>query len=76
MSMAAWVALAAVNIGAIGYLRQRNRPGSVPRAVSMLIAAVSLVDALFVAAISPVLAVICWAGFALTLALQRFVPGT
>ena len=55
----------------------RRRPGDVPRAVVSLIAGMSLLDALLIAGTGAVatawLAVVC---FALTLALQRLVPGT
>lgn len=55
----------------------RRRPGDVPRAVVSLIAGISLFDALVVAGEGAtavaLFAVLC---FALTLALQRFVPGT
>jgi UbiA prenyltransferase family len=55
----------------------RRRPGDVPRAVISLIAGISLLDALLIAGAGD--ASIAWlavAGFALTLACQRFVPGT
>jgi hypothetical protein len=49
----------------------------VKRAVTQLIAGISLLDALLVASHgSTVLAALCVAGFAATLFLQRFVPGT
>jgi hypothetical protein len=76
MSAAAWIVLALVNVIAVEGLRRRSTPGAVPRAVSRLIAGISLVDALLVAAISPIVALVCWFGFLLTRALQRFVPGT
>jgi len=53
--------------------RRRN----VKRAVTQLIAGISLLDALIVAANGqPLLAVACVLGFGATLFLQRFVPGT
>ena len=54
--------------------RQRN----VPRAVTGLIAGISLLDAIVIAAVSPELAgpALALAGLLLTRALQRFVPGT
>jgi UbiA prenyltransferase family len=76
MALAAWAALAAANLVAVEELRRRTRPGAVPRAVSHLIAAISLVDAVLVAALSPLTALVCWLGYALTRAFQRFVPGT
>lgn len=76
MALAAWIVLALVDVAAVKVLARRSAPGAVPSAVSRLIAGISLVDALLVAAISPAAALICWLGFALTRALQRFVPGT
>lgn len=53
--------------------RRRN----VPRAVAFLLAGISLLDAVLIAgADAPALAWLAVAGFALTLALQRVVPGT
>lgn len=54
--------------------RQRN----VPRAVTGLIAGISLADGVLIAAVSPELAgpALALAGLLLTRALQRFVPGT
>ena len=51
---------------------------NVPRAVTGLIAGISLVDGVLLAAVSPELAgpVLALAGLLLTRALQRFVPGT
>jgi 4-hydroxybenzoate polyprenyltransferase len=72
----AWFVLAAVDLASIRALKERRAPGAVPRAVATLIAGISLVDALFVAAVAPWLALPCWAGFVLTRALQRVVPGT
>jgi hypothetical protein len=57
-------------------LRRRAEPGAVPRAVADLIAGISLLDALLVAAVSPSVMVLCWAGYGLTRALQRIIPGT
>lgn len=61
---------------ALWFLRRRG-PGDVPRAVISLIAGISLLDALLIAGAGA--AGIAWvavAGFVLTLALQRLVPGT
>jgi hypothetical protein len=66
----AWVGVA------LWFLRRR-RPGDVPRAVVSLIAGISLLDALLIAGAGAT--GVAWlgvAGFALTLALQRFVAGT
>jgi 4-hydroxybenzoate polyprenyltransferase len=55
----------------------RAGPGDIPRAVVSLIAGISLLDAMLVSAAgSPALAVLCVAGFALTLLGQRYVSGT
>lgn len=55
----------------------RRHAGDIPRAVVTLIAAISLLDAMLVAlAGHGSLAVLCVLAFALTLLLQRFVPGT
>lgn len=76
---AAWLfltALAAVLAVAIG-LAARRRPGDIGMAVVLLLAAISLLDALLVAGAGrPGLAILAAAGFPLTLLLQRFVPGT
>jgi len=54
-----------------------RKPGSIPRAVVSLIAGISLVDALMIAiAGQPVLAAVAVLGFGLTLAFQRYIPGT
>jgi 4-hydroxybenzoate polyprenyltransferase len=74
--VAAWLALAAVDLASVRLLKERRAPGAVPRAVATLIAGISLVDAVFVASVAPWLALPCWAGFILTRALQRVVPGT
>ena len=76
IAVAAWLALAAVDATAVRRLAQRGSPRAVPQAVSSLIAAVSLVDALLVAAVAPLAVPICWLGYPLTRAFQRFVPGT
>lgn len=75
----AWLfltALAAVLAVAVG-LAARRRPGDIGRAVVLLLAGISLLDALLIAGAGrPGLAAVAAAGFALTLALQRLVPGT
>jgi UbiA prenyltransferase family len=61
---------------ALRFLRRR-RPGDVPRAVVSLIAGISLLDAVLIAGAGDrAIAWLAVLGFALTLALQRFVPGT
>jgi len=76
VSAALFVALAAWVAYALHFL-WRRRPGDVPRAVVSLIAGISLLDAVFIAACgSAILAGCAVAAFLLTLALQRFVSGT
>ncbi len=59
------------------YFVRRRAPGDIPRAVVSLIAGISLVDAVLVAGHGlTTLALLCVAGFLLTLVLQRFVAGT
>jgi 4-hydroxybenzoate polyprenyltransferase len=72
----AFFALVAADVAAIRLLANRAIPGAVPRAVAELIAAISLVDALLVAAISPVTAAVCAAGYVATRLLQKVIPGT
>jgi 4-hydroxybenzoate polyprenyltransferase len=61
---------------AIAWL-QRREAGDVKRAVTLLVAAIALVDATFAASAgNTAIAIICCALFALTVLLQRFVPGT
>jgi 4-hydroxybenzoate polyprenyltransferase len=68
--LVAWVLVAL-------YLIRRRGPGDIPRAVVSLIAGISLLDAMLVAASGAgLLALVCVAGFGLTLAAQRFVAGT
>jgi hypothetical protein len=67
---AAWV------LYALWLLRRRTK-GDVPRAVVSLIAGISLLDAMILCAADAAgLAMVAVAAFALTLAMQRFVPGT
>ncbi len=54
----------------------RRRPGDVPRAVVSLIAGIALLDALLISTTSTGLSWLAVTGFALTLLLQRYVPGT
>ncbi len=60
-----------------GFLLRRRGPGDVGSAVGLLIAAIALVDALAAASTGAVnVALLCAGFFALTLLLQRHVPGT
>jgi len=69
--------LFALWVGVALWFLRRRRPGDVPRAVVSLIAGIALLDAVLIAAAgSPGVASLAVAGFALTLALQRLVPGT
>jgi len=67
-------------VGAVGraiYLLMTRPRGGVPRAVGLLIAAVSLVDAAFIASVGAMgPALVALAGFFATLALQRYISGT
>ena len=68
-------------IGCAGYaiylLAARPMPGAVPRAVGLLIAGISLVDAALLAAVGEVVpALAAMLGFPATLLLQRYIPGT
>lgn len=61
---------------ALKFIR-RAGPGDIPRAVISLIAGICIVDGLLIAgAGDPELGALALVGFVLTLALQRFVPGT
>ena len=70
--------LAAADIAAVHLLAQRAAPDAVPRAVSMLIAAICLVDALAVVLYGggTLLACICASGYLLTRLFQTVIPGT
>lgn len=72
----AFTALALADAVAVAGLEARASPGSVPRAVAALIAAISLVDALAIAPHAPTLALVCAAGYLLTRLAHRVVPGT
>jgi UbiA prenyltransferase family len=70
-------ALFALWIGVSLWFLWRRWPGDVPRAVVSLIAGIALLDAVLIAAAgAPGIAWLAVAGFILTLALQRLVPGT
>jgi hypothetical protein len=59
------------------YLLKTRPPGGVPRAVGLLIAGISLLDAAFMAGVGATAAVLlAVAGFFATLILQRFISGT
>jgi hypothetical protein len=67
----------ALAVAVAAALLQRRHAGDIGRAVPLLIAAISLFDAVVIAAAGlPALAGFAAAGFALTLALQRAIPGT
>jgi 4-hydroxybenzoate polyprenyltransferase len=70
--------LCAADIAAVRLLTHRAAPDAVPRAVSMLIAAICLVDALAVALYGGgiLLASICASGYSLTRLFQTVIPGT
>ena len=70
--------LGAADIAAVRLLAQRAAPDAVPRAVSMLIAAICLVDALAVVLYGGgiLLACICASGYLLTRLFQTLIPGT
>jgi 4-hydroxybenzoate polyprenyltransferase len=76
--IAAFVLLLAADAFAIWLLAKRPVPGAVPLAVSGLIAAICLVDALAIAAVGGdiVIVVICALGYPLTRLFQRSIPGT
>jgi hypothetical protein len=70
--------LYAADIAAVRLLAQRAALGAVPRAVSMLIAAICLVDALAVALYGggALLVCLCASGYLLTRLFQTAIPGT
>ena len=75
----AWALVVCLAIWALICLRfvVRRGPGDIPRAVVSLIAGISLLDAMLIAAVGQsMLAVVALAAFVLTLLLQRVVPGT
>ncbi|MFZ2650152.1 MAG: UbiA family prenyltransferase [Burkholderiaceae bacterium] len=64
-------------MGVALWLLRRRAKGDIPRAVVSLIAGISLLDAMLIAAIGPAaLAGLALLGFGVTLALQRFISGT
>ncbi|MCM2311558.1 MAG: UbiA family prenyltransferase [Steroidobacteraceae bacterium] len=71
-----WLLLCGWVAYALSFLRRR-RAGDIPRAVGYLLAGICLWDALVIAAAGqPVVALLAVAGFALTLALQRYIAPT
>ena len=72
-----YLALIGCMTAAIYLLAARPIPGAVPRAVGLLIAGISLLDAALLAAAGmPGPALLAALGFPLTLLLHKFVPGT
>ena len=71
-----YVALLAAAVYALAFMVRPGR-ADIPRVVSVLIAGICLLDALFIAgANQPLLALLAALGFPLTLLLQRSIPGT
>jgi 4-hydroxybenzoate polyprenyltransferase len=77
-TIAAFALLLAADATAIRLLVKRPSPGAVPLAVSGLIAAICLVDALAIAAAGGgiVIVAICALGYPLTRLFQKSIPGT
>jgi hypothetical protein len=77
-TVAGFVLLLAADAAAIRLLVKRPSPGAVPLAVSGLIAAICLVDALAIAAAGGgmVIVAICALGYPLTRLFQKSIPGT
>jgi hypothetical protein len=78
MTIVAFVLLLAADAAAIRLLVKRPSPGAVPLAVSGLIAAICLVDALAIAAAGGgmVIVALCALGYPLTRLFQKSIPGT
>lgn len=71
-----WIAFCAWVLVALRFLKRRQK-GDIPRAVVSLIAGISLLDAMLIAAQGfPLLAVFALVGFAITLFFQRYIAGT
>ena len=77
-TIAAFVLLLAADAATIRLLVKRPSPGAVPLAISGLIAAICLVDALAIAAAGGriVIVAICALGYPLTRLFQKSIPGT
>jgi hypothetical protein len=77
VAMVIYLALVGCESYAIYLLAARPMPGAVPRAVGIMIAGISLVDAALLASGGAVAtALVAMIGFPATLLLQKFVPGT
>jgi 4-hydroxybenzoate polyprenyltransferase len=78
MVVAAFVLLLAADAFAIWLLAKQHVQGAVPLAVSGLIAAICLVDALAIAAAGGGIFIVaaCAVGYPLTRLFQRSIPGT
>ena len=71
-----YAALLVTVIWAVSLMIRRDR-SNIPRVVSVLIAGICLLDALFIAGANhSVLALVAALGFPLTLFFQRSIPGT
>lgn len=71
-----WIAFCAWMLVALWLLRRRAK-GDIPRAVVSLIAGISLLDAMLIAASGSIgLALLALAGFGVTLFFQRYIAGT
>lgn len=71
-----WVLFTGWVLVALYFLKRRG-PGDIPRAVVSLIAGMCLLDAVLIANFGAIqLALVAVGGFALTLFLQKYVPGT
>lgn len=78
-SLVSWVTLLIFIVWLSYALRfvQRRQPGDIPKAVVSMIAGISLVDAMFIAATGSVQwVVLAFLAFGLTLFLQRYIAGT
>lgn len=83
-----WICTVSMCVWTLHCLRliMRRQPGDIPKAVTGLIAGIALIDGLLIAtaavqydyAQGSTLAMVaaCWAAFALTLKLQRYISGT
>jgi 4-hydroxybenzoate polyprenyltransferase len=72
-----WLAVFALWTAGCLYLLRRRQPGDIGRAVSLLLAGISLYDAVLVAAFGfSGLSLLCVAAVPATIAAQRYVPGT
>jgi hypothetical protein len=71
------LAVFALWTGGCFYLLRRRQPGDIGRAVSLMLAGISLYDAVLVASAGFAgLSLVCAAAVPLTIAAQRYVPGT